>query len=197
MPEYAAQAEEAFALVREQFEETLGWLAGAEAGALEHGELEDQLGGRGRELVRLMFQGQLDLRAVREQRPPGRDRPGREGADTGGERSRQAAGHGIRCGHGEPDRLPGARAAERARRGRGAEPAGGEVLAWAAAARGDRGAAGHLPGRDGRPHPRDRDGDRETAGRGACDAVRRRRGRLLRLARAGAGAGGAGADAAG
>jgi hypothetical protein len=34
MPEYAAQAAEAFAQVREQFEETLGWLAGAEAGAL-------------------------------------------------------------------------------------------------------------------------------------------------------------------
>jgi hypothetical protein len=68
MPEYAAQAVEAFAQVRERFEEILGWLAGAEAGALEHGELEDQLGERGRELVRLMFQGQLDLRALREQR---------------------------------------------------------------------------------------------------------------------------------
>jgi len=77
MPEYAAQAEEAFAHVRERFEETLGWLAGPGAGALEHGDLEDQLGERGRELVRLMFQGQLDLRALREQRR--RDVTGPEG----------------------------------------------------------------------------------------------------------------------
>jgi hypothetical protein len=68
MPGYAAQAAEALAQVRERFEETLGWLAGAEAGALEHGDLEGQLSVRGRELQRLMFQGQLDLRAVREQR---------------------------------------------------------------------------------------------------------------------------------
>jgi hypothetical protein len=67
MPEYAAQAAEALAQVRERFEETLGWLAGAEAGALEHGDLEGQLSVRGRELQRLMFQGQLDLRALREQ----------------------------------------------------------------------------------------------------------------------------------
>ena len=78
MPEYAAQAGEAFAQVREQFEETLGWLAGAEAGALEHAELEDQLGERGRELQRLMFQGQLDLRALREQHR--QDVTGPEGA---------------------------------------------------------------------------------------------------------------------
>jgi hypothetical protein len=55
----------------------LGWLAGPGAGALAHGDLEDQLGVRGRELVRLMFQGQLDLRAVREQRR--RDVTGPEG----------------------------------------------------------------------------------------------------------------------
>jgi hypothetical protein len=77
MPKYAAQAAEAFAQAREQFEETLGWLAGAEAGALEHGDMEDQLGERGREPQRLMFQGQLDLRALREQRR--RDVAGPEG----------------------------------------------------------------------------------------------------------------------
>jgi hypothetical protein len=88
MPEYAAQAEEAFALVREQFEETLGWLGGAEAGALEHGDLEDQVGERGRELQRLMFQGQLDLRAVREQRR--HDVTGPEGRA----RTRAENGHG-------------------------------------------------------------------------------------------------------
>jgi hypothetical protein len=88
MPEYAAQAEEAFAQVRERFEETLGWLAGPVAGTLEHGELEDGLGERGRELLRLMFQGQLDLRAVREQRR--RDVTGPEGAP----RVRAENGHG-------------------------------------------------------------------------------------------------------
>src|ERR1019366_4133820 len=161
MSEYAAQAAEAFAQVRERFEETLGWLAGAEAGALEHGDLEDQAGERGRELLRLMFQGQLDLRGApgaaeahvpgaagpagaARAAPPGRGRPGRGRAHAGGERSRQAAGDGVRRGHGEPDRLPGARAAERARPGRGAEPAGGEALARAATARRDRGAAGLL-----------------------------------------------------
>jgi hypothetical protein len=88
MPEYAAQAEQAFALVRERFEETLGWLAGPAAGALEHGDLEDQLGERGRELQRLMFQGQLDLRALREQRR--RDVTGLEGTV----RTRAEDGHG-------------------------------------------------------------------------------------------------------
>jgi hypothetical protein len=88
MPEYAAQAVEAFAQVRERFEETVGWLAGPEAGVLEHGELEDQLGERGRELLRLMFQGQLELRAVREQRR--RDVTGPEGAP----RTRTENGHG-------------------------------------------------------------------------------------------------------
>src|ERR1019366_8809938 len=87
MPEYAAQAVEAFAQVRERFEEILGWLAGAEAGALEHGELEDQLGERGRELVRLMFQGQLDLRALRGQRRQDVAGPG------GGTRTRAGNGH--------------------------------------------------------------------------------------------------------
>jgi len=77
MQEYAAQAVEAFAQVREWFEGTLGWLGGPVAGSLEHGELEDQLGGRGRELQRLMFQGQLDLRALRE--PRRRDVAGPEG----------------------------------------------------------------------------------------------------------------------
>ena len=84
MSEYAALAGEAFAQVRERFEETLGWLAGAEAGALERGDLEDQPGERGRELLRLMFQGQLDLRALREQRR--RDVAGRRGSCGHGRR---------------------------------------------------------------------------------------------------------------
>jgi hypothetical protein len=48
MSEYAAQAGDVFTQVRAKFGETLGWLGGPEARALEHGDLEDQLGGRGR-----------------------------------------------------------------------------------------------------------------------------------------------------
>ena len=68
MSGYAPETAEAFAQARERYEETEQWLASAEAAALTHAELEDQLGARGRELLRLMFQGQLDLRALREQR---------------------------------------------------------------------------------------------------------------------------------
>jgi hypothetical protein len=50
------------------FEELLGWLEGTEAAGLSHAELEEQLERRGRELLRQMLQGQLDLRALREQR---------------------------------------------------------------------------------------------------------------------------------
>ena len=45
-----------------------GWLAGEEAQALEHGELEERLESRGRELVRQLYQDSIDLRAAREQR---------------------------------------------------------------------------------------------------------------------------------
>jgi hypothetical protein len=68
MSEYAQQPAEAFAQARECFEEALDWLAGPGAAALEHGDLEDEAGGRGRELVRRMLQGHMDLRAVREER---------------------------------------------------------------------------------------------------------------------------------
>ncbi|MGH3503724.1 MAG: ISKra4 family transposase [Nocardioidaceae bacterium] len=59
---------EAFTVSRACFEQLLGWLEGSEAAALSHGELEDELDRRGRELLRQMLQGQLDLRALREQR---------------------------------------------------------------------------------------------------------------------------------
>jgi hypothetical protein len=71
MSEYAQQTAEAFAQAGAHYEETERWLAGQEAAALTHAELEDQLGGRGRELQRLLFQAQLDLRALREQRRGG------------------------------------------------------------------------------------------------------------------------------
>ncbi len=68
MSEYALGAEKAFAQARACFEETEAWLAGQEAAALTHAELEEQLGARGRELLRRLFQDHLDLRAAREQR---------------------------------------------------------------------------------------------------------------------------------
>jgi hypothetical protein len=59
--------EEAFTGAREQFAQTEEWLAG-EAAGLQHAELEEQLEVRGRELVRRLFQGHLDLLAAREER---------------------------------------------------------------------------------------------------------------------------------
>jgi hypothetical protein len=50
------------------FTELVGWLEGSEAAGLNHAELEAELDLRGRELLRQMFQGQLDLRTMREKR---------------------------------------------------------------------------------------------------------------------------------
>ena len=60
-----------FATARESFEDLVVWLESDEAASLTHGELEDRIDGRGRELMRQMFQGQLDLRALRERRVEG------------------------------------------------------------------------------------------------------------------------------
>jgi len=68
MQEYAPGTAEAFAGARSCYEETERWLACDEAAALTHAELEEQLSARGRELLRRLFQGQLELRAAREQR---------------------------------------------------------------------------------------------------------------------------------
>jgi hypothetical protein len=62
-----AWRDEAFSGAREQFAETEEWLAG-EAAGLQHAELEEQLGARGRELMRRLFQGHLDLLAAGEER---------------------------------------------------------------------------------------------------------------------------------
>ena len=59
--------DEAFTGAREQFAETEEWLAG-EAAGLQHAELEEQLEARGRELMRRLFQGHLDLLAASEER---------------------------------------------------------------------------------------------------------------------------------
>lgn len=59
---------EVFESARQSFEDLVVWLESEEVASLSHGEMEDQLDGRGRDLLRQMFQGQLDLRALRERR---------------------------------------------------------------------------------------------------------------------------------
>jgi hypothetical protein len=64
-----ARAEkDAFDPSREHFEQMVGWLEGTEAASLAHGELEEQVEQRARELQRRLLQDHLDLRALREQR---------------------------------------------------------------------------------------------------------------------------------
>jgi len=60
--------EGAFVRSRSQFDHIVAFLDGGGAGALSHGELEDSLGAQGRELLRLLYQDHLDLRAEREPR---------------------------------------------------------------------------------------------------------------------------------
>jgi hypothetical protein len=55
-----------FAASRALFDSTADWLDGAEAAALDHAQLETQLQGRGRELMRALYQDSMHLRAVRE-----------------------------------------------------------------------------------------------------------------------------------
>ena len=50
------------------FEQVLAWLEGNESATLSHGELEDQLECRGRELLRRLLQDHLTLRATTEER---------------------------------------------------------------------------------------------------------------------------------
>lgn len=59
---------EGFVRSRELFEESLAWLGDPATGNLSHGDLEDQLGDRGRELLRRMYQDRLDLNALTEKR---------------------------------------------------------------------------------------------------------------------------------
>ena len=69
MPEYAQDGVAgAFAQARGRYDEIEQWLGSEDAAVLTHAELEDQLASRGRELLRLLFQGTLDLRALCEQR---------------------------------------------------------------------------------------------------------------------------------
>ena len=59
---------EAMQASRACFEQLLGWLEGGEAAVLEHAQLEAELDRRGRELLRQMLAGNLELRALREPR---------------------------------------------------------------------------------------------------------------------------------
>ena len=78
MQGYVPGQDKAFAQSRECYQDLEDWMASAEAEGLQHGELEEQLDLRGRELLRQLFQDRLDLAAAREERRP--DVAGEDGA---------------------------------------------------------------------------------------------------------------------
>src|ERR1039457_2704857 len=89
MQGYVPGQDEACAESRKCFGELEGWMASAGAAGLQHGELEEQLEMRGRELLRRLFQGRLDLAAAREDRRhdvAGEDGVPRTRAEKGRER---------------------------------------------------------------------------------------------------------------
>ena len=57
-----------FTSAEECFSEVVSFLQGDEAAALDHGELEERLEEKSREVFRRLYQGHLELRAVREER---------------------------------------------------------------------------------------------------------------------------------
>ena len=65
MQGYAAEPDGAFTESRECFAELEEGRASEDAAGLQHGELEEQLEVRGRELLRRLFQDRLDLTAAR------------------------------------------------------------------------------------------------------------------------------------
>src|SRR5271165_5138901 len=68
MQGYAPGQDAAFTQSRECYQDLEEWLASEDAAGLQHGELEEQLEVRGRELLRRLFQDRLDLTAAREER---------------------------------------------------------------------------------------------------------------------------------
>ncbi|HCU95414.1 MAG TPA: ISKra4 family transposase [Actinobacteria bacterium] len=68
MQGYVPAQDEAFAASRKCFRELEDWAASEEAAGLHHGELEEQLEARGRELLRRLFQDRLDASAAAEER---------------------------------------------------------------------------------------------------------------------------------
>jgi hypothetical protein len=89
MSEYAHElGDDSFARSEEAFAGIVGWLRGGESAQLTQAELDEQLEARSREMLRLLEQDHLDLRAAREprlQRVTGPD---------GVARTRAEAGHG-------------------------------------------------------------------------------------------------------
>src|SRR5215468_691346 len=74
---------------REHLESVVGWLDGPEAMSAGHGELEARLQVDAREQYRLLLQGHLDERAVRESRRPevtGSDQVPRRRVENGHDR---------------------------------------------------------------------------------------------------------------
>ena len=68
MQGYVPGPDGAFGESRKCFGELEDWLASEDAAGLQHGELEEQLDVRGRELLRRLFQDRVDLTAAREVR---------------------------------------------------------------------------------------------------------------------------------
>ena len=66
--ELADTDQDGFTQSRTCFDQLLGYLDSGEAARLAHSELEECLDRQGRELLRLLFQDHLDLRAARERR---------------------------------------------------------------------------------------------------------------------------------
>jgi hypothetical protein len=65
---YAPEAVEGFERSQVLFEQLVAGLAAVEADEMSHTQLEERIGGEGRELMRRLLQDQLDLRALRERR---------------------------------------------------------------------------------------------------------------------------------
>ena len=61
-------ADDAFSASRARFEQVCGFMGGAGARSLTHGDLEARLTIDVRDLVRQLYQDHLDLRAAREER---------------------------------------------------------------------------------------------------------------------------------
>jgi hypothetical protein len=67
MPTCQLEDLDAFGAARAAFEALVATLAGAQAAGWTHDQVEEHLDIDGRELLRLLYQGHLDLRALREQ----------------------------------------------------------------------------------------------------------------------------------
>ena len=116
-----------FSAVREHAELMISWARSPEALALEHDGLEDRTMTDGLELMRLVAQAHLALRAAREQRRG--DVTGADGGVRGrGGRAGAHEGDDHRAGDHVPDRLPQAREGEPVPAGRGAELGGRPFL---------------------------------------------------------------------